>query len=321
MANRTWEIAPRSVMVSRPAFFLPGQLERVTGMAYTDDPRREVVGGYEIPQGATTGYMVKDVWLLDGRLYKGDAVYWLSPRTRSLPLVLVEREIPRAAVYTTSEAIKFFALWLTDDCTTHALAKEEGLPVTSDYPPERHHLGYESLLGMRPLRTSNAFCRELVFFEDHGRNPLRLSRFTAMRNKLLSQVRVEPHPGVFLLRKGSGKRRILVNELELAEQLRARRGFRVVDVTTADVSTLLNVCAGARVVIGVEGSHLIHGLVVLPPGGSLCALQPPDRFCPVLRWTTDMVGQNYAFTVGTPRGEGFHVDVDEVERTLDLFPT
>ena len=64
----------------------------------------------------------------------------------------------------------------------------------------------------------------------------------------------------------------------------------------------------------------MHGLMVMNPGASVLALQPPNRFCGVLKLTTDMEALNFAFVIGTAKTEGFVVDIDEVERTLDLLP-
>lgn len=125
---------------------------------------------------------------------------------------------------------------------------------------------------------------------------------------------------MFILRRNSGKRRILNNELELAEYLHERRGFRILDITTADVPTILATCAGAQVLVGVEGSHMVHGVMVLQPGGSVLALQPSDRFCGVLKRTLDRDDQHFGFVVGHAEEGGFRIDPSEVERTLDLFP-
>ena len=114
---------------------------------------------------------------------------------------------------------------------------------------------------------------------------------------------------------------MLRNEREVAERLRDRRGFRILDPATSDVPTIVAACAGARTVIGIEGSQLIHGVNVLPPGGSLFVLQPPDRFVCFFKYLTDRDRQNFGFVVGTPAGAGFTIDPDEVERTLDLFPS
>jgi hypothetical protein len=142
-----------------------------------------------------------------------------------------------------------------------------------------------------------------------------------MGEKLLSHVSYESHPGVFILRGGDGDLRFLRNERELAEHLRKSRGFRVVDPLKTDVPTIVATCAGARIVMGVEGSQLVHGVNVLPQGGSLLVLQPPNRFVSYFKYLTDRDHQNFGFVVGTPEGDGFKIDIQEVERTLDLFPS
>ena len=174
---------------------------------------------------------------------------------------------------------------------------------------------------MSPFRTDAAFLKEAVFFDDDwGNNASKHARFSTLRDRLLAGLSPTPHPGVFILRRGSGKTRILRNEQAVAEHLRDTRGFRIVDVTTHSVSEILAACAGARVLAGIEGSHLMHGLMVLEPGACLLTLQPPYRFCSVLKLTTDMEGQHYGFVVGTAVEGGFEVDVTEVDRTLDLLP-
>jgi hypothetical protein len=60
--------------------------------------------------------------------------------------------------------------------------------------------------------------------------------------------------------------------------------------------------------------------MVLQPGGSVLALQPPNRFCSVLKRTLDRDEQNFGFVVGQTEGNGFYIDPSELERTLDLFP-
>ncbi|WP_277397064.1 hypothetical protein [Pseudomonas frederiksbergensis] len=40
---------------------------------------------------------------------------------------------------------------------------------------------------------------------------------------------------------------------------------------------------------------------------------------PLVKYLTDRDQQNFGFVVGTPEGDGFKIDIEEVERTLDLF--
>ncbi|MGS7249622.1 glycosyltransferase family 61 protein [Pseudomonas anuradhapurensis] len=329
IADKSWDIAPGETTVSPPAIYLPGQLERVTGWEgkrfypYVH-PGPTMRGGISVQQGPTRGYLFKDVWLVEGALYKGKASHWLSLKPRTFPTITVDREVDRAAIYCTQNGNTWFGTWLMEDCPTYALARNEGVPVTTA-PSARFPLypqvqAYEDWLEMRPLRLRSAFFRELVLFDDLSNNRSRHARYRAMGEKLLAHVAHASHPGVFLLRGSDGDLRLLRNELALAEHLRATRGFRIVNPLKCDVPTIVAACAGARVVMGVEGSQLVHGVNVLQPGGCLLTLQPPNRFVSYYKYLTDRDDQHFGFVVGTPEGDGFTIDIGEVERTLDLFP-
>jgi len=256
----------------------------------------------------------------DGVLFKGNARVHLHPRRGRLPSIRVEREIDRAAVYCTPGGNRYFGQWLMDDCATYPLAAAEGNPLTTALPAPPHAPGYEALLEMSPLRCSSALLREAVIFADVGQNRSKHARFRAMSQKLLSRVEARPFPGVFLLRGSTGERRLLTNELELAEHLRVRRGFRVIDPARLTVPEIVAACAGARVVAGVEGSGLMHGILLLGAGGAVLTLQPPNRFVGLYKHLTDRDGQHFAFVVGELAGDAFRIDRDELERTLDLLP-
>lgn len=333
-AVKTWDIAPGGLGMAPPAFYLPNQLERVTGWEEAlffphEHPRRTMEGIGQVEHGPTRGYLLKDVWMIDGAIYKGNAKSWLTPPAGWLPGIHIENEIDRAALFCTAGGNKWFGSWLMDDCITYPLARDEGVPVTTapfanNVSVARngilHAPDYENWLDMRPVRLRNAFFRELVIFDDISHNRNKHLRFRGMGEKLLSHVNVSAHPGVFILRGGRGESRLLLNEMEVAERLRDRRGFRILDPAKSDVATIVATCAGARTVVGIEGSQLIHGINVLPPGGSLLVLQPPNRFICFFKYLTDRDQQNFGFVVGTPAGDGFTINPDEVERTLDLFP-
>lgn len=329
LAVKSWDIAPGGVFHSPPAIFLPGQMERVTGWEAKrfypfEHPARTMEGLGDVVQGPTRGYLLKDVWLIDGALYKDNASLWLSLKPSTFPRIQVETEIHRGAVYCTQNGNTWFGTWLMEDCPTYALACDEGVPVTTApsarFPIFTQAPAYEDWFGMEPARLNAAFFRELVLFDDMSNNQSKHLRYRAMGEKLLSHVNHENHPGVFILRGGDGDLRFLRNELEVAEHLRKTRGFRILNPLKTDVPTIVATCAGARTVIGVEGSQLVHGVNVLPTGGSLLTLQPPNRFVSYYKFLTDRDRQNFGFVVGTPEGDGFKIDLQEVERTLDLLP-
>jgi len=319
-AIKTWQIAAAENAVVPPAYCLSGQLERVTGWAFASEhPRREMMGG-SVAHAATRAFLLKDVWLLDGALYKKGAYLWLTPKSSVLPRFRADCEIDRGALYCTAMGNRYFGQWLMDDCVTYPMAELEGAPITTDQAVNVHTLAYEDWLCMRPLRLRNAFFRELVIFEDYGQNGDKHRRFRGLSEKLLSHVEEKTHPGVFILRGKTGELRLLRNEMEIAERLRDKRGFRIVDPEKLDVPTIVAACAGARIVVGVEGSGLIHGVLLLRRGGSILTLQPPDRFVCVFKHLADRDGQHFGFVVGQRDGEGFRIDPEEVERSLDLFP-
>ncbi|VVM38744.1 hypothetical protein PS623_00161 [Pseudomonas fluorescens] len=328
LAVKSWDIAPGERTITPPAIYLPDQMQRVTGwearfFPYVH-PGPTMAGGIQVEHGPTRGYLLKDVWLIDGVLYKDNASLWLSAKPRTLPGIAVEHEIERAAIYCTQNGNSWFGTWLMEDCVTYALACDEGVPVTTA-PSARLPLftqapPYEAWLGMNPLRLHTAFFRELVLFDDQSHNRSRHARYRAMGDKLLSHVSHAPHPGVFLLRGGAGELRLLRNELAIAEHLRTQYGFRVIDPLRNDVPTIVAACAGARIVAGVEGSQLVHGVNVLREGGTILTLQPPNRFVSYYKYLADRDGQHFAFVVGQPEGDGFIIDRDELDRTLDLLP-
>ena len=113
-------------------------------------------------------------------------------------------------------------------------------------------------------------------------------------------------------------RRVLTNERAIAERLAEHRGFRVLDPMISTVEEIVNACGGARIIMGVEGSHLVHGLMVMPPEAVLFVIQPPDRVVSVLKLFTDRQEQAYALVVGQGTDEEFSAEWTEIDRTLDL---
>lgn len=318
MAVDQWQIAPGNVMEVRPAKMLSGQMERIkaTEFGSVAEVVRDFLGGYGAMQAPTMGYRLKHVQLIDGVLYAGTAVRHLKPRATHLPVQRVPQEAIRAAAYESWLGNRWFGNWLCDDCLSHGLAEEAGQPFTSN-PLIGHMADYERALGMRPWRASAARFEELLLFDDHAHNDHKRQRADRLRRRLTGE-RIERHPGVFLLRGTSGARRILINEREIAERLAARRGFHILDPMQASLDEIIARCSGAQVVAGVEGSQLVHGLMMMPPDARAFVIQPPDRAVSALKKLTDRQEQDYALLVGVGTHEAFSIDGDEVERTLDL---
>lgn len=319
-AAERWVASPATKRFIAPARFLPGQLDRIRGTAFAGAAEivRDFRGGFEAMEDATLGFRVKDVDLVDGVLYARGAARHLRPRTRTRAAYVGVPEERSGALYESWLGNRWFANWLAEDCLTYRLAERFGTPVTTSVGPTGHAPQYEALLGMTPARVDRAHFSELVFFRDGSNNLGRTARARDFRERVVASRAFPGHPGVFLLRGATGDRRILRNERALAERLAEARGFRILDPSRASVAEIVEACAGARVVAGVEGSQLVHGLMLMPPGAALFVLQPPERVVGVLKLYADRQDQIYAFVIGAGGASEFTVDWDEVRATLDL---
>jgi capsular polysaccharide biosynthesis protein len=171
---------------------------------------------------------------------------------------------------------------------------------------------------MVPRRVERARFEELVVFRD-PENADRARRADRLRARLVGPGPFDRHPGVFLLRGATGAKRTLTDERGVAERLAAERGFRVLDPSASSVEEIVAACAGARVVAGVEGSHLFHGLALMPPDAALFVIQPPRRVVSLTKRLADRRGQRFAFLVAEGGADEFAVRPEEVARTLDLL--
>jgi capsular polysaccharide biosynthesis protein len=118
------------------------------------------------------------------------------------------------------------------------------------------------------------------------------------------------------IRRGGGSPRRLINEADVMAAL-SLRGFTVVDPQALSPEEVARACFGADVVVGVEGSHLAHGLMQMRPGAALVTIQPPDRFNNPFKDFCDASGLTYGFVVAEAAGEGFRQHIEGLARILD----
>ena len=319
-AVERWDIAPSDTCHVKPALFLGGQFDKIRGTEFATiaDVMRDFRGGFDAGQEKTIGFRLKDVDLVDGVVYGQGVARHLRKRIRR-SFAFRPPDVHRTGVLFESwVGNRWFGNWLSDDCLTYRLAEKSGCPFTTRLVSTGHVPRYEELLGMSPLRIDRAHFEELVIFRDWSHNANKKARANQVRAKLTSNARFASHPGVFVLRGSSGMKRVLANEQAIAEALAGKLGFSIINPETSSVDDIIATCAGARVVAGVEGSHLVHGLMSMPPTGTLLVIQPPHRVTSVLKMITDRQEQSFAFVVGDGASNHFWVQWDDVIRTLDL---
>jgi hypothetical protein len=320
-ALERWEIYSENKHFIPRAIFLPGQLDRIGKTEFVSPAEvvESFLGDCEVVEAATVGFRIRDVDLVDGVLYGRRSTRHLRRQGRFRLAYRAPSDLITGALYESWLGNRWFANWLAEDCLTYRLAQQYGEPVCTTISPTGHVPEYESRLEMTPRRMTRTHFRELIFFDDSSTNSGKVARASEFRDKVIGASAPPLHAGVFLLRGVTGDRRVLLNELAIAERLAATRGFRILDPSTSSVAEIVHACAGARVVAGVEGSHLTHGFMLMPAGAALLVLQPPQRVVAQLKIFTDRRDQTYAFVIGDGGAAEFSININEVEKTLDLI--
>lgn len=323
LADETWHPSPGETRAFPAAICLPGQLDRITATVFGDERETlmALTDGRPEEIGPTLAARFRDVDLVDGVLYKGGAELHLKPRKSRWPVAARPDHSVSGALYDTWIGLRYFGNWLMDNTETYRLAELAGVPTTIRTDSAGHRAAYERLLGITPQRVAgDVHFEELIFFQDLANNSGKLSRAADRRARLLAGRDATPKPGVFLLRGRTGDLRLMENEAELADGLYRRHGIVPMQAEDHTVDELLDACAGARVLIGVEGSQMTHGLTIMPPGSTFLALFPPDRVTAAMKLMTDRLEMFFGVVIGQGDAGSFRIDPDEVEATLQRLP-
>lgn len=321
VASDRWAMAPPERSYVPAARSLPDQLDRIeaTEFAPIEEVVRHLRGDFEVVQPETTGYRIAHVDLVRGSLYARSARRTLRGSGTRWPAYVRPLHVENGALYESWVGNRWFGNWLAEDCLTYWLAESTGAPVATGGPAGGHVADYEASLGLSARLVQHVHFEELFLFDDHANNMNKRLRADALRERLVSGVPFATHDGVFLLRGKGGITRKLSNEDRIAEVLARERGFQIVDPSASTLTEIVQACAGARIVAGVEGSHLVHGLTAMAPGAALLTIQPPDRVVSYLKILTDRRDQSFAFVIGSGTATEFSVGENEVLKTTDLL--
>ena len=263
-------------------------------------------------------YTFKDVLLLRGDLFlRGSRMRLCGGNSHALHFGSVP-EIHDGALSSTQLGNQFFGHWLLDDLPRFAqLSALNARPFMVGGALSDHQRQYMAIFGCDGPVLADAFFSSLSVVGDGSMQSYKSQQLATLRERVRAERAMQSKSsGVMLLRGGSGRRRILVNEGELARDL-AARGFKIIDPMTTGVSDIVSACAGAGVVIGVEGSHMVHAVLSLATGTSFITIQPPFKFDNTCKPYCDALGIKYGFTVGRPAEGGFAVELERVLRIVD----
>lgn len=319
---REWIISPASVSTAPPAICLLGETEKVTGVGPGTNVLHEQlrVKGGRRDHAATKARILRNAYLLGDYIYKRAAKIQIGVSSERWLCQSFGGEIKDIASLACSEVdSKYFGHWVTDGIPLLMAALEVAPPIRNSDPMTLHQQQYLSMLGLNYESFKGGRIRELIILEDFGQNKYKRVRYERIRKSLCRLGGHPPsHAGAIILRGMSGASRSLINEQEIADYLLSI-GFKVIDPQLQSANEIVAAIKGALVVVGVEGSHLAHGLFAMNPRGTLLVLQPPYRFNNVHKDYTDCMDLKYAFVVGEVCNGGFRMPIDHFKKTLDLI--
>jgi len=320
LSDRQWVICSSEKTYAHPAIYLENELDKVTGIPKetTYDFEMERIRGGLRSHGATTAYQLQNVQIRQGYIYKKSMRLRFTKRKESLLQFGAVESIDQAALACTSFAYHYFGHLLLDDLPLALAAAQIAPPIILETPAYPQINEYKNLFNIHPRLVQQAHCAQLTIIDDIGQNQFKRDRYRSMRSQLIPHGSDQPPRGVMLRRGKLGAQRSLVNESEVIALLESQ-GFITLVPEDLSAAELVRQMVGTKIVIGVEGSQLAHGVLTLATGGVMCALQPPYRFNNSFKDYLDCIEHDlrYAFVIGKRVADGFEIDLNTLAKTLD----
>jgi hypothetical protein len=323
-AAETMILAPAETTVTPPSYRLDGQLDRVTGVAEHSSRALEQtrLGSVPFQHRATTAYRIENAVFAKGCLCTSRMIDRQSGERRGLLPVRISDDLDTAVLPLNHFAAIYFGHTVLDGGASMMLAPRFGeacIDSVVSAGMEGHVDRYFALFGLshRPVR--NVRIRNAWIFDDIGMNSHKSARLKQMSARVRTLPTQRTGHGVFIRRRGWGVNRAPQNEAQL-EEFFAGRGFDIIDPRDLTVDQIATRIIGAAVVVGVEGSGMIHGMLALEPGRTVVMLLPPSRLNNMMKDYADGLGLRYGFVIGHTTAQGYTIDAEEILRTIDLVP-
>lgn len=315
-------LQPKETTRVTPSVFLPGQLDLAKKVIEGGNLAASLayLSGNIVTHDEVVEYVVRDAFVHPGGVELWGARQYAS-RARLFGLMhLPVSEIEDASYCMDAVSRERFGHWLTDACPMSLLAHDGQIPIMDVRSTWPHAMTYADAFGFIE-RSGLLRVRRLSVYSDLGQGTLKRARYEELRRRLA--IANPPQCGgashIYLRRGETGDSRLLNNEEALIHRLE-RRGFRTVDVHNLELHELQTALHNATTIISLDGSHITHIYFMAPEDAFLVTLIPDDRFVDVHKNYCDCIGMGYGFLVCCRAGRGYDVNLDDLERTLDLVP-
>ena len=317
-SSKQWIICPAEREVVPPAIYLKDDLDKITAVMEDSSIEQEMnrIRGGEVNHASTTAHLISNCELLDGSLYKSSVRLPLTKQSSRLIGADVNDFMTDAVLASSYYGSFYFGHWLTDDLTLYLAAEPLGKPVIPARPAYSHEPEYRELLNIQPYSATRIHFNNLILIDDFGQNSFKRMRYEEIRTRLSKIPAISPGGSVFIRRGTQGANRSLTNSTEI-ENILLAQGFRIIDPEQSSVYEIIQAIRDARLIVGLEGSHMLHSIYTMSQNGGICILQPPYRFNNVLKGCTEILGITYGFVMGEACEGGFSINPSNLIQVLE----
>ena len=213
----------------------------------------------------------------------------------------------------------YFGHWMHDAIPAALIDPGLGALWMPPQPDWGHAPHYLEALDLSVLTAPVIHADRFILYQDFGQGSHKQARYQVIRDRLHAKFGGKrAKERVFLSRGRTGAPRFIANEAKLIDALVARN-WLILDISTASMEELQRALCQARVVVSIDGSHLSHAHLSLPPGAAMVVLMPQDRFTSIHLGLcrAHRVSPGIVVLTGTLE-KGYHVELDDVLRTVDL---
>jgi hypothetical protein len=320
LAHTVIEIHPGNIQYHPKALYIESELQRITGVGLSGTIPGELRQIQEHTQAhsATMAYQLKDLILVNGNLYAHCFKHGFNTNSKILLasgfVEVIEQETVLAQTWL---GTKFFGHFLSDDVPLNRLANQLGIASGIPRSITKQQEEYSEIFNIRTqLLPDKAWLKSITVIDDYHFNEHKQARWKDMCDEIIRLANNPLHTGVFLMRGDTGDSRILLNEQKVAAHLQAM-GFTCINPGKMAAQEVIRAVANAKIVVGVEGSHLMHGFLGVAHSGTLLVLQPPMRFSCVYKERCDIMNIKFAFHVCEAFENGFVADINAIDILLN----
>lgn len=173
----------------------------------------------------------------------------------------------------------YFGDWFLDELPAAKIDFDSSQPIAIRKPIGWHPQEYLDIFKLGINYGFRGVVENLYLLSDSGQNSYKKQRYQLLRQKLEEYNFPDVNFSGAYIRRGTktqGMPRILDNENELITHLQ-KQNFDIIDIEKISAKELVKRLWNIPMVIGIEGSALIHAILPLKKFGSMLLLQPPKK--------------------------------------------